>query len=407
MPSAIDCYICHDSDGTYCLPKSYTTNGRFSGLINGKATERLTKQIILEQYQGGDVFHAGAFIGDFFPALSRTVGGNGKIISCEPVPLSYRAASHTIALSGLTNVVLTKCALAADDGQLEIAVEDEHGNNYAQTARVGAAGKSITVPTTSIDKLCKDFDISILHLDLEGAEIWAMEGALATLANPKCQLVIIENFQTDVAHRFLKGWTCCGEADNNYFFTRSDLSGQFIDEARGNLRRRFEKIIASLQSSETFEPSQSNSLTAEEWKVFETEVLQPAYRRAEEGVLPSTPEIESVLGLMKFARLGYHLEDTLNTLKVHFSENAHPTLAYAYASLALECDGDAQKLLDICSGISDRYPNHAEIALLTSKLYQQVGNNKAAIEAMSRALAARPGSESFKNRYDKLVSDFG
>ena len=60
MPSAIDCYICHDSDGTYCLPKSYTTNGRFSGLINGKATERLTKQIILEQYQGGDVFHAGA-----------------------------------------------------------------------------------------------------------------------------------------------------------------------------------------------------------------------------------------------------------------------------------------------------------------------------------------------------------
>ena len=39
MPSAIDCYICHDSDGTYCLPKSYTTNGRFSGLINGKATE--------------------------------------------------------------------------------------------------------------------------------------------------------------------------------------------------------------------------------------------------------------------------------------------------------------------------------------------------------------------------------
>ena len=71
MPSAIDCYICHDSDGTYCLPKSYTTNGRFSGLINGKATERLTKQIILEQYQGGDVFHAGAFIGDFCFAASQ------------------------------------------------------------------------------------------------------------------------------------------------------------------------------------------------------------------------------------------------------------------------------------------------------------------------------------------------
>lgn len=400
--------ICSDDDGTYCLPDAYTTEGRFAGLLSGRPTEIKTKDIIAEQYAGGDILHAGAFMGDFLPALSRIAAEQGgRVITCEPVPLSYEAASYTIELSGLENVELHRAALAASDGELELATTDENGAHYGQTARVGAPGRKVKVPTTTIDNLAKGRDIRILHLDLEGYESFAFEGAPALLASEALDLVIIENLQVGLMMRFLKGWTCVGEADNNYFFSRRPLDGEKINQARGRLREKFADIVASLPLGIEVPPADGASLSPQGWADFEVGVLNRAFDISKERFLADAHDVRWAVSLMKIARLGHRLDHAVSLLEPHFSKDAHPTVAYAYGALAMDCGKDLEHLKTVAQAIVSANTRHAEMALLASKIHQLLGNTRDAVDYMKKALAVRPDDTTFATRYEQLLQDFG
>jgi len=400
--NVMDCYICSDKDGTYCLPKSYTSKGEFSKLLDGHATEELTKRIIEEQYQGGDIFHAGAFVGDFFPALSRIVGDENRVISCEPVPNTFVAATHTIALSGLKNVHCSQVALGREKGTLEITTEDINGSSYAQTARFGAPGKTVEVLTTTIDDLCNGYNTRIIHLDLEGYEKEALFGATKTLNSSKLDLIILENFQLRVVSHFLEGYTCLGTADNNYFFSKKVLSGNYINQARRNLQVKFEKIVNSYTPTAISEKPLDEEVSADDWIQFEKEILNPTLSAAKGGMYSTRKHTLSASVLLKLGRLGFRTNEILDFLGKFFLPDCHPNVAYAYGALAFETGKSTSQVQGLIGQLSDKHKTNASLALLASKLAEESKDLDSAISFMARACAAQPNDKIFDARHEML-----
>ncbi|MCS3937071.1 FkbM family methyltransferase [Salinibacter ruber] len=113
----------------------------------------------------------------------------------EPNPESFRCAQITSAINDLTDTDLTKAALGSAEQQLPFAIEDKQGKSLAGRSQFAASGtdKGTEIEVQVIrldDHLDRNRPVSILHLDLEGHEQEALEGALDTLEQHRPLLVI-------------------------------------------------------------------------------------------------------------------------------------------------------------------------------------------------------------------------
>lgn len=167
--------------GFYSLPKAYMKREVPKVLSEGKVYEPETIRFMQRMCGSGDIIAGGAFVGDFFPALSSGVSKTAQIHSFEPNPTSFAAATHTLALNGIKNVKLHPVAVGAEAGTLPLLIEDAKGGaNAAQTRIAGAddKGKTLDVDVKTLDELVPvKRKVSILQLDIEGHEVPALMGA--------------------------------------------------------------------------------------------------------------------------------------------------------------------------------------------------------------------------------------
>ena len=82
--------------GFYCVPDEYAKREIPTILAKGKVYEPNTLKLMRRHIGDGDIVTGGAFIGDFFPALSSALRPGARLISFEPNPLSFAAAQATI-----------------------------------------------------------------------------------------------------------------------------------------------------------------------------------------------------------------------------------------------------------------------------------------------------------------------
>ena len=144
----------------------------------------------------GDIVHAGAYFGDFLPALSKGCASNAKVWAFEPNLENYRCANITIQINNLENVELTNAALGARRESLLMKTSDENGRALGGASRIISKDtREITTGTESVpvatidDTLDEDRTVSILQLDVEGHEKEALSGAIRTIR--RCLPIII------------------------------------------------------------------------------------------------------------------------------------------------------------------------------------------------------------------------
>jgi len=214
--------------GAFCIPLSSYHRPAAQKILYGDIHEPLTIDFIMRHMDSGDVIHAGAFFGDFLPALSRACKAGAKIWGFEPNPESHRCAEITLALNGVTNVRLVNAGLGNIGGGVETLFKVKKGDGEA------LGGGSYFVPDTAVDedgviptKIVKideiyptDRDVSVLHLDVEGFEQEALSGGLATIQRCK-PVIILENLPTDAflessLHRI--GYCVVGRVHGNTIF---------------------------------------------------------------------------------------------------------------------------------------------------------------------------------------------
>jgi FkbM family methyltransferase len=148
----------------------------------------------------GDTFiDGGAHIGYLTLLTALSVGKTGAVHAFEPVSNTHAALVRNVARNRATNVRLNKTALGPRDGTLDLELPvDPQGDAilaWGATAIQAGRGSIERVPMTTLDayaERAKLRSIRVLKLDLEGAELGALAGAVDLLRARRVEHLVVE-----------------------------------------------------------------------------------------------------------------------------------------------------------------------------------------------------------------------
>lgn len=195
---SLNCIVSYNKYGCFCVPKSSLHRTAAKKILSGKVHEPKTIEYIVSNCGSGDIIHAGAYFGDFLPALSKGIAPSSRIWAFEPNPENYCCARMTLEINGIKNVVLTKAGLGAKQESLLMKMTDESGRSLGGASQIISEESAEVAGVEAVQIVRVDTtvganrNVSIIQLDVEGHEKEALMGALKTIQS--CfPIIILEN----------------------------------------------------------------------------------------------------------------------------------------------------------------------------------------------------------------------
>jgi FkbM family methyltransferase len=151
----------------------------------------------------GVAVDVGANIGVFSALLARSLGPDGHLHAFEPLPATVRRLRRTLDLNGLDNVTVHSEALSDAIGVAELALYGPGFESWSSLTRQEIdlsthrmePDQRIEVPTGTLDAFCTAEGIdrlSVVKIDVEGAEGRVLRGAHDLLAAHRIDLLLLE-----------------------------------------------------------------------------------------------------------------------------------------------------------------------------------------------------------------------
>ncbi|MFH0737391.1 MAG: FkbM family methyltransferase [Candidatus Micrarchaeota archaeon] len=148
----------------------------------------------LEEYspKNGDVvIDAGAYHGIFSVIMSKMVGAGGRVICLEPDQDNLEILKKNLELNGCSNVTTSQKALWNGKTSLTFNSQGTVSSTlFCQSdgpeKEKSKPAKKVTVETTSIRDILEEFrldKIDFIKMDIEGAEIEALDGCAQIIAS--------------------------------------------------------------------------------------------------------------------------------------------------------------------------------------------------------------------------------
>lgn len=200
--------------------------------LDGQPPEMASLMALTELVEGRNAFilDVGANCGAFTVPLALAAGAGSRIIAFEPNPVMIGRLGHNLHLNGLSERVrIESCALGAETGEGVLNIKR---GNYGQAtlqplkAAARAGGTLVPIrPMTDFVPLPGAHDVSVLKIDVEGAEVAAL-GPLLQQDSWLPDAVLIETRHADewdtdlVSEIKAKGYKATLEADGNTLFAR-------------------------------------------------------------------------------------------------------------------------------------------------------------------------------------------
>jgi len=141
---------------------------------------------------GDVVVDGGANIGLFTVLAATLVGCEGWVVACEPAPTTMALLRDNVERNDLHWVVLREAALADAPGRLALRAF-EPGSGYSSFAPADVAGGvEVEVDVATLDELAGDLidRVTLVKLDVEGAELRALRGASDLLSRARPDFVV-------------------------------------------------------------------------------------------------------------------------------------------------------------------------------------------------------------------------
>ena len=160
--------------------------GAHPGYVLG-TSEPVLQETLARHLRQGDVFYdLGANIGFFTLLASRLVGSGGAVVAFEPDPANRRVLEANVARNGIANVEVVEKAVAGRSGALRFAAVESTRSRFARNDEPG-----IEVPVTTLDDfVAEGWPVpTLVKLDIEGAEVEALDGARALLTQHRPTIV--------------------------------------------------------------------------------------------------------------------------------------------------------------------------------------------------------------------------
>ena len=164
----------------------------------GEEVSRLRRVWWFRHYKpapGDLVLDIGAGRGEDTSVFSEAVGPSGMVVAIEAHPKTFAILDNFVHLNQLRNVHLEHCAVSDQAGTCFITDETEELWQCAALKRLGGGG--IQVSAKCIDdlpQLAGARQVAFLKMNIEGAEIDALQGAHNTLEKTKSVCVCCHDF---------------------------------------------------------------------------------------------------------------------------------------------------------------------------------------------------------------------
>jgi len=169
---------------------------------------------------GMAVLDCGAHHGLYTLLASKKVGPKGEVVAFEPSPRERWKLYWHVKMNRCPNVQIEPFALGSREGdaRLFICLGQETGCNSLRPPAVSEPTKPIQVAVTTLDGYWERFRIDVpdfIKLDIEGAELEALKGAVRLLSHRSrpflmCELADIRTepwgYRSREIYEFLSTW---------------------------------------------------------------------------------------------------------------------------------------------------------------------------------------------------------
>ncbi len=122
---------------------------------------------------GQTVVDIGGNIGGFAIVAGRLVGSEGRVITVEPEPQSFKQLETNLRRNKLEHVTAVQAAIGAQDGAVRIVPHDNPLLNRVEAIENQQSADDAAVPCLTLDRLLDDNRIErcdLMKIDCEGAE---------------------------------------------------------------------------------------------------------------------------------------------------------------------------------------------------------------------------------------------
>ena len=153
-------------------------------------------QKVFQPRPGQVVVDVGAHIGLYTLKSAKDVGPNGRVISVEPDPQSFRILKDNIAQNHLDNVIVVNAALSDVSGQKQFFACTDPSLSGFELQPDALLREVTVVRAMTLDELLRSCGISQvdwIKIDVEGAETKVLQGGRCLLENSKNLKIIVES----------------------------------------------------------------------------------------------------------------------------------------------------------------------------------------------------------------------
>ncbi len=171
------------------------SNGLGFSLWENPNWEKMETKIIQDYIKDGMVVvDIGANIGYYSLLAARRVGKTGKVYAFEPALENYTMLVKSIELNGYKNVIPVQKAVSNKNGVAKLFLGDQDPTMF-RLLNSKDEKDTIEVSVVTLDSFFRDkgYKVDLIKMDIEGAELFALEG-MQRILNENKELVIFSEF---------------------------------------------------------------------------------------------------------------------------------------------------------------------------------------------------------------------
>ena len=163
-------------------------------LVKGAYEPLLTELFLASLHEGDVVWDVGANVGYYAVLAARKVGPTGKVVAFEPDRENALLLKENARMNGCANIALEEKAVSDRDGAIGFTSERYSKGESAVTLDMGNP-HALTVPSTMLDTFMANDGQrcpTLVKMDIEGAEVLALQGARRIFSSCKSIRLFIE-----------------------------------------------------------------------------------------------------------------------------------------------------------------------------------------------------------------------
>lgn len=172
----------------------FNAGGGNAGYALGTSEPAVQDAIAQLVNDGHVVYDIGANAGFYTVIAARLVGASGAVFAFEPLPANLALIEHNARINGFANVTVLPFAIGRTQARASFTLgfDSTRGGLSEVHAEPGTNG-TIEVEVRSLDELISAGLLpapDVVKMDIEGAEVDALRGALTTLGERRPSLLI-------------------------------------------------------------------------------------------------------------------------------------------------------------------------------------------------------------------------